>query len=134
MIWMLQVSETVRAFSNRVEMCELAGVPVEKYMAAQERVDERQSEVNKLERTVKHCKREAKRITPKIVGIRKRLTGIDKKITNLQSGGTAAAEPQRPADWSESESAESESESDAEYAPGDKRARKAKKVMLVCMH
>lgn len=61
---MLQVSETVRAFSSRAEMCELAGVPVEKYQAAQHRTDERQSEVNKLERTVEHCKREAKPITP----------------------------------------------------------------------
>ena len=122
----LQVSETVRSFSNRAEMCELAGVPVEKYQTAQEKVDERQSEVNKLERTVNRCKREAKPINRKIIGIRKRLTNIDRKVAALQSGDAADPEPRRVADWSESESADSDS--DAEYAPGDKRARAAGKV------
>ncbi|KAL0055055.1 hypothetical protein WJX82_006331 [Trebouxia sp. C0006] len=61
----LQVSETVRAFSQgggsgRARMCEAAGVPIERYEQAQQRVDEKQDELNKVERIVKSCKKKAK--------------------------------------------------------------------------
>ncbi|KAA6425538.1 MAG: hypothetical protein FRX49_04435 [Trebouxia sp. A1-2] len=51
----IQVSETVRAFSQgggsgRARMCEAAGVPVERYEQAQQRVDEKQDELNKSTR------------------------------------------------------------------------------------
>lgn len=91
-------------------MCELAGVPLERYEQAQHKVDERQSEHNRLECTVKSSKDQASKISTKVTGIRKQLANIDKKIASLK--GEASA--------SECESADSDSNAE-EYVPGQKR-------------
>ncbi len=123
-----QVSETVRAFSQgggsgRVKMCEAAGVPLERYEQAQQKVDEKQDEWNKLMRTVKRCKKQAKPLVRAINGLRTRLKNNRAKVARLEAGGAVEAGA-AAADESASDSGASGSdgsESDGEYAPGDKR-------------
>ena len=133
---MLQVSETVRAFSQggsgKVKMCEAARVPVEQYEAAQQRVDERQSEFNKHEATVRRCKRKAKPLNRALVGLRKRLKNCREKIEGLQAAasGRPYFSPTRADSGSESESeygsADESADSEGDYAPGAKRTSSKK--------
>lgn len=123
-----QVSETVRAFSQgggsgRARMCEAAGVPVERYEQAQQRVDEKQDELNKVERIVKRCKKKAKPLVRAITGLKTRLKNCRAKIARVQSGDVVAPEPAAAAESdSDFEAADnSGSDSDGAYAPGDKR-------------
>lgn len=124
-----QVSETVRSFSQggngRVKLCEAAGVPLEQYEAAQQRVDERQSEFNKHEAVIRRCKKKAKPLVRALVGLRKRLKNCRAKIQGLEASASGAGPDQRAHSGSESdsdfESGDESADSGAEYAAGDKR-------------
>ncbi len=127
----IQVSETVRAFSQgggsgRARMCEAAGVPIERYEQAQQRVDEKQDELNKVERNVKRCKKKAKPLVRAITGLKTRLKNCRAKIARVQSGGVIAPEPAAAAELDSDFEADgsSGSDSDGAYAPGDKRKSK----------
>lgn len=122
---LLQVSETVRAFSQggsgSVKMCEAAGVPLERYEQAQLRVDEKQNEWNKQVRIVERCQKKAKPLIKAITGLKTRLKNTQAKIARWESGGVPAQHAMAAAD-SEPDAADSaDSDSDGEYAPGDKR-------------
>ncbi len=127
----VQVSETVRAFSQgggsgRARMCEAAGVPIERYEQAQQRVDEKQDELNKVERIVKSCKKKAKPLVRAINGLKTRLKNCRAKISRGQPGGAIAPEPAAAAESDSDFEADdrSGSDSDGAYAPGDKRKSK----------
>ena len=126
----LQVSETVRAFSQggsgRVRMCEAAGVPIERYEQAQQRVDEKQDELNKVERIAKSCKKKAKPLVRAITGLATRLKNCRAKIARVQPGGAIASEPAAAAESDSDFEVDdrSGSDSDGAYAPGDKRKSK----------
>ncbi len=127
----VQVSETVRAFgqgggSGRARMCEAAGVPLERYEQAQQRVDEKQDELNKVERIVKSCKKKAKPLVRAINGLKTRLKNCRAKIARAQPGGAIAPEPAAAAESDSDFEADdrSGSDSDGAYAPGDKRKSK----------
>ena len=127
----VQVSETVRAFSQgggsgRARMCEAAGVPIERCEQAQQRVDEKQDELNKVERIVKSCKKKAKPLVRAINGLKTRLKNCRAKIARVQPGGAFAPEPAAAAESDSDFEADdrSGSDSDGAYAPGDKRKSK----------
>lgn len=125
----LQVSETVRSFSQdgsgKAKLCEAAGVPLEQYEAAQQRVDERQSEYNKHEAVKRRCKRKAKPLNRALAGLRRRLQNCREKIKRLEASANGEHPYQLVPSDSESESefdsGDESAESGAEYAPGDKR-------------
>ena len=124
----MQVSETVRAFSQgggsgRVKMCEAAGVPLEQYQQAQQKVDEKQDEFNKLERKIKSCKKKLKPLVRAMTGLRTCLKTNQAKAASLESGGIGSATALHESDFESagSESKEEDSDSDGEVAPGEKR-------------
>ncbi|DBA74384.1 TPA: hypothetical protein ACH3X1_011148 [Trebouxia sp. C0004] len=130
----IQVSETVRAFSQgggsgRVRMCEAAGVPIERYEQAQQRVDEKQDELNKVEGIVKRCKKKAKPLVRAITGLKTRLQNCRAKVARVQSGGVIAPQSAAAAESDSDFEADcsSGSDSDGAYAPGDKRKSKRTK-------
>ena len=108
-----------------MKLCEAAGVPLEQYEAAQQRVDERQSEFNKHEAVKRRCKRKAKPLNRALVGLRKRLKNCRAKIVGLEAAAKGEHIYQRVQSDSESESeyesGDESADSGAEYAPGDKR-------------
>ena len=128
-----QVSETVRSFSQggsgKVKLCEAAGVPLKQYEAAQQRVDERQSEFNKHEATIKRCKKKAKPLNRALVGLRKRLKNCRNKLARVEaatSGGPCHNSMQSDSDSasefeSDDDSDDESGDDDCEYAIGDKR-------------
>ena len=124
----LQVSETVRAFSQgggsgRVKMCEAAGVPLEQYQQAQQKVDEKQDEFNKLKRTIKSCKKKLKPLVRAMTGLRTRLKKNQAKAARLESGGmgVVTALDESDVESAGSEGEEDDSDSDKEFVPGEKR-------------
>ena len=121
----MQVSETVRSFSQggsgRAKLCEAAGVPLEQYEAAQQRVDERQSEYNKHEAVKRRCKKKAKPLNRALVGLRKRLKNCTEKIKGLEASANGERPYQLVQSESEFDSGDESADSGAEYAPGDKR-------------
>lgn len=125
----LQVSETVRSFSQggsgKAKLCEAAGVPLEQYEAAQQRVDERQSEYNKHEAVKRRCKRKAKPLNRALAGLRRRLQNCRDKIKRVEASANGEHPYQLVQSDSDSESefdsGDESAESGTEYAPGDKR-------------
>ena len=111
--------------SGRAKLCEAAGVPLEQYEAAQQRVDERQSEYNKHEATKRRCKKKAKPLNRALVGLRKRLKNCREKIKGLEASANGECPYQLVPSDSESESefdsGNESADSGAEYAPGAKR-------------
>ncbi|KAL0020935.1 hypothetical protein WJX79_001191 [Trebouxia sp. C0005] len=120
----IQVSETVRAFSQgggsgRARMCEAAGVPVERYEQAQQRVDEKQDELNKVERIVKRCKKKAKPLVRAITGLKTRLKNCRAKIARAELDEKTAIVQTLKKEEKEAQ------------AQADKLERQLKKVQLV---
>ena len=117
----------MRSFSQggdgKVKLCEAAGVPLEQYEAAQQRVDERQSEFNKHEAVIRRCKKKAKPLNRALVGLRRRLKNCRSKIEGLEASGDGERQYHLVQSESDSdfESGDESADSGAEYAPGDKR-------------
>lgn len=107
-----------------MKLCEAAGVPLEQYEAAQQRVDERQSEFNKHEAVMRRCKKKAKPLNRALVGLRKRLKNCRTKIEGLEASANGEHHYRLVQSESDSdfESGDESADSGAdEYAPGDKR-------------
>lgn len=111
--------------SGKAKLCEAAGVPLEQYEAAQQRVDERQSEFNKHEAVIRRCKKKAKPLNRALVGLRKRLKNCRAKIEGVEASANGEHHYRLVQSESDSdsdfESGDESADSGAEYAPGDKR-------------
>ena len=109
--------------SGRAKLCEAAGVPLEQYEAAQQRVDDRQSEYNKHQAVKRRCKKKARPLNRALVGLRKRLKNCREKIKGLEASANGERPYQLVQSDSESEfnSGDESADSGAEYVPGDKR-------------
>ena len=111
--------------SGKAKLCEAAGVALEQYEAAQQRVEERQSEYNKHEAVKRRCKKKAKPLNRALVGLRKRLKNCREKIKGLETPANGESPYQLVQSDSELESeidsGDESADSGAGYAPGDKR-------------
>lgn len=112
--------------SGRANLCEAAGVPLEQYEAAQQRVDERQTDYNKHEAVKRRCKKKAKPLNRALVGLRRRLKNCREKIERLEASASGEQSPYQLVQSdseleSEFDSGDESADSGAEFAPGGKR-------------